>query len=459
MRRALGATLVALVCTATPAAATQTTQTFRYGPIQIAPYGVDERDYVYGIPSPQVDGYLTGGTARLVDAQGRPVSLARVMLHHVVFSNAGARLGDKTNPTCDKVTLFDSLDQVPGLSEPVAGFAEEHVNEHLPPGYGYPIRATDHWVGTWMLMNHRDRPETVYLEYTADVVTGESLKPAYPVWLDVRGCSLDPIFDVPGGGRPGSTFSVSTTVPAPFTGRIVAALGHLHGGGKSDVLTEPACGDREVLRSTPTWGGPRSLPYRVRPVLHEPSPVGMSTITSEQGFPVQAGEPLKLTANYDDQLPHTRVMGIMGLYITPDPAAPACAPLPTDIQVERTPGPAMPPRFRVPINGIGPHGRVGPIRRPAGPTVLAPHGTTIDVASLAFTPANLAVRAGATVRWRFFDGALHNVTLASGPTGFSSPNLSDGRVFAQRLTKPGVYRLACSLHAATMSATITVLPR
>src|SRR6058998_2132261 len=182
MGRALGATLVALVCTATP-----TTQTFRYGPIQIAPYGVDERDYVYGIPSPKVDGYLTGGTARLVDAQGRPVSLARVMLHHVVFSNAGARLGDKTNPTCDKVTLFDSLAKVPGLSEPVAGFAEEHVNEHLPPGYGYPIKATDHWVGTWMLMNHRDRPETVYLEYTADVVTGESLKPAYPVWLDVLG--------------------------------------------------------------------------------------------------------------------------------------------------------------------------------------------------------------------------------------------------------------------------------
>src|SRR5439155_747758 len=254
---------------------------------------LDERDYVCGIPSPQVDGYLTGGTARLVDAQGRPVSLARVMLHHVVFSNAGARLGDKTNPTCDKVTLFDSLAQVPGLSEPVAGFAEEHVNEHLPPGYGYPIKATNHWVGTWMLMNHRDRPETVYLEYTADVVTGESLKPAYPVWLDVRGCSLDPIFDVPGGGRPGSTFSVSTTVPAPFTGRIVAALGHLHRCGKIDVLTEPACGDREVLRSTPTWGGPRSLPYRVRPVLHEPSPVGMSTITSDQGFPVQAGEPLK----------------------------------------------------------------------------------------------------------------------------------------------------------------------
>src|SRR5205085_1022236 len=81
-------------------------------------------------------------------------------------------------------------------------------------------------------------------------------QPAYPVWLDVGGCGLDPIFDVPGGGRRGSTYAKSTTSPAPFTGRIVAALGHLHGGGRSAVLSQPACGDRELLRSLPTWGGP-----------------------------------------------------------------------------------------------------------------------------------------------------------------------------------------------------------
>jgi plastocyanin len=450
MRRAVAAIAVAASLMAAPpiARATQTTETFRYGPIRIDPYGMDERDYVSGMPGPQVDGYLTGGAARLVDARGRPVSPARVMLHHLVFSNAGARLGERTNPTCERITLFDSLSAVPGLSEPFAGFAEEHVDERLPAGYGYPIRAGDRWVGTWMLMNHHDRPETVYLEYRSTVVTGEALTPAYPLWLDVGGCGLDPIFDVPGGGRPGSTYARSTTAPAPFTGRIVAALGHLHGGGRSAVLSEPACGDRELLRSLPTWGGPRSLPYRIRPVLHEPSPIGMSAVTSGQGFAVHAGEPLKLTANYDGALPHTRAMGIMGLYIAPDPAVPdGCAPPPTDVRVSRIPGPATPPRFRVPV------------ARPRGRTVLLGTGATIDVNAFAFTPANVAVRRGAVVRWRFWDPSLHNVTLADGPAGFSSPNLSDGRDYEQRLTRPGVYRLTCSLHAATMTSTITVLPR
>src|SRR3954465_6017813 len=212
---------LALLAVAAPAAqASESTQTFRYGPIHIAPYGMDERDYVSGMPGPQVDGYLTGGRARIVDAQGGPVSQARVMLHHLVFSNAGARLGERLNPTCDRIRLFDSLAEVPGLSEPVAGFAEEHVDERLPAGHRSPIRSGDRWVGTWMLMNHRSRPETVYLEYQATVVTGERLTPAYPLWLDVGGCGLDPLFDVPGGGRRGSTFTRSITAPAPFTGRI-----------------------------------------------------------------------------------------------------------------------------------------------------------------------------------------------------------------------------------------------
>jgi plastocyanin len=173
----------------------------------------------------------------------------------------------------------------------------------------------------------------------------------------------------------------------------------------------------------------------------------MSLVTSEAGIPVHAGEPLKLTANYDDALPHTRVMGIMGLYITPDATAgPACGPLPSDLEVERIPGPSRPPPFPVPV------------RRPRGRAVLLGRGATVDVGAQSFSPANVAVRQGARVRWRFWDAALHNVTLADGPAGFSSPNLSDGRTYETRLTKPGVYRLYCSLHATTMASTITVLP-
>jgi plastocyanin len=138
----------------------------------------------------------------------------------------------------------------------------------------------------------------------------------------------------------------------------------------------------------------------------------------------------------------------MGLYITPDAAVPdGCAPLPGDVRVTRIPGPATPPRFHMPLG------------RPPGATVMLGRDAAIDVARDAFTPANVAVRAGTVVRWRFWDDALHNVTLADGPLGFSSPNLSDVRTFAQRLTRPGVYRLVCSLHAVTMVATVTVLAR
>ena len=99
------------------------------------------------------------------------------------------------------------------------------------------------------------------------------------------------------------------------------------------------------------------------------------------------------------------------------------------------------------------------VARPPGRAVLLDRDATVDVSAFSFAPANVAVRRGTTVRWRFWDADLHNVTLADGPAGFSSPNLSDGRGFARRLTRPGVYRLTCSLHAATMTATVTVLDR
>ena len=457
LRAALLAGL-ALLALAAPASAREDTHTFRYGPLKVGPYGVNEKSAQYGIPTPKVDGFLVGGSVRLVDAAGRPVPMRRVMLHHVIFSNAGSRLGERRNPTCDRITLFDGVSQVPGLTEPVTGQAEEQIPSKLPPGYGYPVASDDQWVLSWMLMNHSAKSDSVFIEYTARVVTGEQLRPAYPVWVDVAGCSMDPIFDVPGGGGKGSTYSKSRTVPAPFSGRIVAAAGHLHGGGKADVLSQPACGGRELLRSVPTWGGPKSEQYRIRPVMHEPGPASMSLVTSAQGFAVRAGEPLELTATYENRLPHARAMGIMVLYIAPGEVGDGCAPLPGDVQVERRDGPADPPDVRVPLNA-----RRGnswrEVKRPPGRTALLDSGDAIDVGRFRFSPANAAVPQGAELRWRFWDEELHNVTVASGPVGFSSPNASDGRAFARRVDKPGTYKLFCSIHPVGMNQTVEVLPK
>ena len=74
----------------------------------------------------------------------------------------------------------------------------------------------------------------------------------------------------------------------------------------------------------------------------------------------------------------------------------------------------------------------------------------------AFSHPNLSVARGATVRWSFEDAELHDVTLASGPRGFSSPHHNNGVTFARTLNVPGTYRLFCSLHPVAMTERIVV---
>ena len=82
-------------------------------------------------------------------------------------------------------------------------------------------------------------------------------------------------------------------------------------------------------------------------------------------------------------------------------------------------------------------------------------GGTVDVADNSFDPPNVVLSRPGPLRWRFFDDELHNVTLANGPRGFASVNLSRGREFAYRFRKPGTYRLLCTLHPL-MTSTVRV---
>jgi plastocyanin len=280
------------------------------------------------------------------------------------------------------------------------------------------------------------------------------------VWFDVRNCSFDPIFDVPGGGKRGSTYSTSAEWTVPSSGRIVAALGHLHGGGKNVAVSQPDCNGREMFHSRPTWGRARDPEYTLRPRVHEPGPIDMELVTTRQGFPVAAGERLKLRADYDNEFPHTRVMGIMGLYIADDPSVTTrCAPLPDDVEVTRKsrPGRSRVPLMHVPINARRGMSAV-PIKRPVGAATWAV-GAPLDVDNFSVEPANAVIPQGATLRWRFWGDTLHTVTVADGPRGFSSPNLSEGREFSYRFSRPGTYKLYCSLHPVDMSSIVKVVRR
>jgi Tol biopolymer transport system component/plastocyanin len=65
------------------------------------------------------------------------------------------------------------------------------------------------------------------------------------------------------------------------------------------------------------------------------------------------------------------------------------------------------------------------------------------------------LHAGQRLTWLWRSRQSHQVTLASGPGDVRSPTQSHGR-FSIRLTRPGIYRFVCSIHAPGMRMTAVV---
>lgn len=412
--------LAALVLPGRAAAGTQTLV------LESAPISVTAFQVARGVqlaPSPQVDGYVVGLSADVVDVLGNPVPMGDVMLHHVVFAKVGV-----PDYTCSSVEDY-SGNASALRAERFYAEGEEHFALSLPDGYGYPNRGSDSWGLLYMLMNHHPHTMVVRIRYTVRYVTGESRTAVKPVWLDVENCKADPVFSVPGTGGPGSTFTQMADFRMPESGRFVAAGGHLHGGGLSLGVTNTSCGS--LFTSYPTWG----LVFP-RPVMHEPGPLHMTGFAEPAGREVRGGDTVRLTATYDNSRPHVRVMGIMILYLAPGPVS-QCASYSS----------AVPPATkedRVTIDLLKRPG--GPVRRNIRSTIVRDY---------AFGAQRVSLRRGTLFTWRFQGGVDHDVTLASGPAGFASPSMRSGR-FSYRFARPGTYKLFCSLHPARMTEIVTV---
>jgi plastocyanin len=442
----VGATLVLAVLAAAlvaiPAAAKPYERTLKEGPFELGPYSVrlgGGKD----IKTPRINGFITHMQADVVDVHtGKVVPIQRIMLHHIVFSNRGSDAQPK--------------------SQAFYGDGEERARMDLPEGYGYPIARDDRWTLVWMLMNHRDRPDKVYIRYRMTLDRNPRLHPVVPVAWDTSHGRQGLVFDVPGGGAPGSIDQRSATHPSPVSGRIVAGLGHVHGGAKSLTLSEPTCGDRRVYVSRPTWGLPSHPFYHVRPVLHEPGPIHMNLLQSEKGIPVVAGQPLTLTSRYDNQYPHVRAMGLMLAYVAPDPRVTApCGPIPSDVKSigSSIPGRSSAPHIPIPTYRYDAAGQAVKASAPSGDAPVSTQGDAdVDVTDAGFSSGNLSIPLGSTVTWRFLGPQLHNVTLASGPEGFSSDRLVDGRTFSKQFTRPGTYQFFCELHPVGMIERVVVRP-
>lgn len=403
------------------------------------------------VQTPKQSGYITRMDAYLIDEHGRKVSIRNVMLHHIVFINAGYEGGPVKKTSCKGRG-----------GEPFWGTGEEKQPLMLPKGYGYQVDARDRWKMQAMIMSHDLRAHTVRVVYKVRMVVGVKLQRVKPLWLRANGCTPQPSYDIVGDMPPGAIHKKSSYWRMPLSGRIVEASAHLHGSAYGLTIDQPRCGDRTIIDQKPLYGFQDDLVYRARPVLHEPGPIATGHFLSETGIPIRKGEFLKVTGLYDGSRPHPRVMAITHIYVAVDHNAPrSCEPLPSDAHIfwTRTDGTMTPPVITVPINGLGADGKVHAITRPIGiERVVNGPTAVVNLTGERIVPNNLSVAKDTQITWNFDDDEQHNVTLASGPRLIASPNSVKGEHFTEELTIPGTYKLFCYLHPITMTQVITVRP-
>lgn len=425
---------------AAPAEAGPQKLTFTSKEITVDGYAV-EKAVTPGVARPPGDGFITEMAADVVDPKtGREVPISRIMLHHIVFAAYGNGPGNR----------------------PFYGDGEERAIMKLPPGYGYRVEAADKWAIVWMLMNHRAQVDSVKIRWTLTWDDDPTLKPVTPMSFDASRGRQGLVYDVAGDGRPGSRDVRTHVRQAPFNGRIVAGLGHVHGGAYELTLSQPACGDRPLYRSRPTWGLASHPFYKVKPILHEPGPINMSRLESATGIPVRTGEDLKLSSVYDNSRLHTRAMGLMLVYLARDEQAPGgCPALPGDVKNigTSTPGRSKPPVYRVPLTGLGSNGRARTIGRPPGSLLRGGLAASLSIGDAYYTRQNISIRKGGRVTWKFTGDLQHDVTVADGPRGFSSDWQKKGTTFTRRFDVPGRYKLFCSLHPVQMTQVVNVRKR
>ena len=96
----------------------------------------------------------------------------------------------------------------------------------------------------------------------------------------------------------------------------------------------------------------------------------------------------------------------------------------------------------------------------AAPAGAAPRPKTVKLLDTpAFAPSSLTIRQGTLVRFNWVGVMNHDVTKSSGPGRFfrsGEPESGPGVLYKRRFTKPGKYRLICTVHLPVMKMGLRV---
>jgi plastocyanin len=282
---------------------------YRYGPIDATPGHNLILAGPVTIDKPDYDGYVTRFKPGLEHADGSVPPIEVLHMHHAVFLNLSHR--DVT---------------APGTPERFYAFGEEKTTASAPPGFGYPVKASDVWAINYMLHNGTPDPDNVYITYTLDYVAanselGRSIRPVRPVWLDVQNGKAYPVFDVNrGSGGSDGEFTYPDEARDPYPGAklnqwtvdrpgvLVASAGHVHPGGLYDDLRVNRDGrSTRLFRSRAHYFDPNG------PVSWD---MAMKVTPDDWRVQVKPGDKLSVHATYDSKrAAWYESMGIMLTYM------------------------------------------------------------------------------------------------------------------------------------------------
>lgn len=307
---ALACALFAMFAFAATAGAAITTTTVEYGPWTIPAGGGDPHDHETmgmieneirtGVTRPCSGCKLIAVDPEMVDAStGREVNInTGPMLHHFLFAASNRR--DLTCPSSGSGILGQRF---------FASGNERTAIDIERLSYGYEVEANDRWTMVTDLMNWSTESRRVKIKVTFKYATGSdatSRTNLTPWWLDVDGCSLDSLIEVPIG------FSdTHREITAPSAGRLIAAAGHIHDHGLNVELTNRSRSEASICNSVARAGETEAYV----------TPDGrrhISSMTTCIGTPVaeiSRGNTLRLHVQYEVPREHPAIDDAMGIMI------------------------------------------------------------------------------------------------------------------------------------------------
>jgi plastocyanin len=444
--------MFACVLMAPAASAKERLLTFYSPKIHSLPYVHDTHSVTLkpdGKQAPKVPGYITGFAEQALvdskDPKAKPLPIAKMMVHHFLY---WAR---------------DRVDEAPGGCWRGLGFIGGRGEEHplgrpamkTSPSFRkkYGIRNENsqgeapEWSLTAMVMNHYKRPKDFYVR-TRVYYTTEKRKSVQPMVIgDCAQLANGMSYDVPGGGKKGSNFVNQNDWVAPMTGRLILASSHNHGGAKYMTLSSRTCKRR--FFKAPVYDAPEDHAYRtIRPILHEPGPIGNGAYASQTGIPIVKGEVLRRVAVHDNHNLHVASMGFWATWFVKDDSVKKCGKIPNDfVEINKPKRYDKTPPFEL---------EVPQLAKPQG-AFSAFDGGELTVGDDFFRPGKITAKVGQPVTWRFSGQKPHSVTVANGPRGFSS--VYWGRASGSYTYTPkvrGTYRLTCLVHPTSRAETLDV---